>query len=114
MKNHDPDCSPELIREHSAAIATTAQSLKDFMVRYDVDRKECAERYRMDRDEAREWRTAIDNRLQKLDAKLEDIGTFVKTARPVYDGVAKFIWIVILGALGIIFTIIWTHVNGGR
>jgi hypothetical protein len=99
-----------LVRNHEAALATIGTSLKDFMVRYETDKRECADRYRGDRDEAREWRGVINRRFDKMETSLETFTTFMQELRPDYKRALVLWGIIILGALGIVWKMIWDRV----
>ena len=101
----------KMVREHTLAISVVTEGLKGFMARYDNDHKECADRYRNDRFESRDWRTSIDKRLDKQDGLLKEISDFLQVLRPAYNSGTRIAGIIVLGALGIIFTLIWKHVT---
>lgn len=103
-----------LIRTHEAALATLKQMQVDFMSRYDHDRVECADRYRNDREESKMRHKAIADRFDAQDKILRDLNEFASTARPFYRSTMRIAGLIVLGALGIIWTMVWTHVSGGK
>lgn len=101
-----------MIREHEKTMALTSQILSDFIVRYEGDRKECSERYRNDREEAREWRSGINARMEHVDAKLLEISTFLYELKPNYRRAIVLSGIITLGAFGLIWKMVWDRVVG--
>jgi hypothetical protein len=78
-------------------------ALEEFLARYDRDRIACDIRYKEDRDEARRWREAFSEKLEKIDSFLSEI-------RPAYRFSFYVISSIVLGAFGVIFTFIWNRV----
>ena len=99
-----------LIRNHEAALATIGTSLKDFMVRYETDKRESMERNRSDREESREWRVAMDKRFDKIETSIVTFTDFMQELRPDYKRALVLWGIIILGALGIVWKMIWDRV----
>jgi hypothetical protein len=100
-----------LIRNHEAALATITTSLKDFMGRYETDKRECAERYRGDREESREWRSLINKRFDKVEDSLSTFSTFMQELKPNYKRAMALWGVIVLGALAIVWQMVWNHVT---
>lgn len=98
---------------HDVSVATVKLTLENFMSRYDNDRKECADRYRQEYDEKNAWRSSIDRRFEKIDSQLTEITTFLNQLRPKDKWLTSIVALTFLGAMGIIWKIIWDHVTGG-
>jgi hypothetical protein len=103
MTSHEY-CTPDMIRRHEEMMITNQKTIELFMERYNNDRHECAERYHNDREEARAFRREIMNRL-------ESIELFLSEFKPNYKRVLAFTGIVILGAISLIFKMIWDHIT---
>lgn len=98
---------------HDVTVTTLKLTLDNFMARYGDDRKECAERYRQEYEEKNAWRSSIDKRFEKIDSQLTDISTFLNQLRPKDKWMTSIVGLTFLGAMGIIWKIIWDHVTGG-
>lgn len=85
-------------------IAQLQQMVRDLAERYGQDRTECRERYERDREEARKWRGEMDTRVDKIEK-------FMAEFQPNYKRALVFAGVIILGAITIIWRMIWDHVS---
>lgn len=85
-------------------IAQLQQMVRDLADRYGQDRIECRERYERDREEARKWRGEMDDRVDKIEK-------FMAEFQPNYKRALVFSGLVIVGAISIIWRMIWNHVS---
>lgn len=81
-------------------ILANEASLKAFIERYDRDRQACAARYSEDREAARIWRSAMDR-------KIDDLTLFIAEMKPNYRRLLAFVGMTVIGAMGLIFKLIW-------
>jgi hypothetical protein len=107
MENGECRHDPNVCRRHEAVIAETQGFLKEFIARYDADRAECRDRYRLEAESTWRWRQDFSDRLQKIEL-------FIGEMKPNYARMMIMAGTVAIGAIAIVWRMIWSHVTGGK
>lgn len=98
------ECNAEMVRRHEEMLISNQTILAEFIRRYQEDRRECADRYHLEREETLEWRT-------KFSQKIDDLNIFVAELKPNYRRLMAVAGAVFLGSIGVIFKLIWDRVT---
>lgn len=105
MTDKHETCPTEIIRRHEEILIKNQMQLQEFMRRYDDDKRECSERYRMEREETLRWRSDFKQ-------QLADIQLFIAEMKPNYKRIMAITGLAIVGAFGLVFKLIWAKATG--
>jgi hypothetical protein len=109
MANGKHDCgyNPDRCENHTTKLVGMETFLREFVARYDDDRRECRDRYVREWEETVQWRNRFSERLSVME-------TFIGELKPNYKRGMAFIGAIIIGAVALIWKIVWNHVSGGK